>query len=116
MERKSGAFRDNHVAREKAFEENSERQKQRINDVDLESYYRGEKRPRNDAELANKYAQGVTEEIIDGDINSTTIRRIVVSGTQVDIYEKTFYSWGAIYYTKNGSNIEEEMWTRETKK
>jgi hypothetical protein len=116
MERKSGEFRDGHIAREKAFEQNIDKQNQRINDVDLEAFYRGEKRPRNDAELANKYSQGLTEEIIDGDQNSTTIRRIVVTGTQVDIYEKTFYSWGAIYYTKNGSNIEEEMWNRETKK
>ena len=85
-------------------------------EIKATDFYTGEKRNRNDADLANKYPQGVTEEIIDGASNSTTIRRIVVEGTQVDIYEKTFYSWGAIFYNKNGVNIDEDTWKREAKK
>ena len=79
-----------------------------------EDYYQGEKKTRQDSEAAN-YAQGVTEEIIENTNNSTTIRRIVVEGTQVDIYEKTFYPYGGIFYTKNGNNITQEVWDAESR-
>ena len=65
--------------------------------------------PRQDPEAADM-PQGVSEEIIENPNNSTTIRRTVVNGTEVDIYEKTFFSWGGVYYTKNGSNITQDNW------
>ncbi len=77
-------------------------------------YYQGEDRPRQDR-MAENYPQGVTEEIIENQNNSTTIRRIVVEGTVVDIYEKTLYSWGGVFYTKNGGNITQEDWDNNSK-
>ncbi len=79
-----------------------------------EEFYQGEDKPRQDR-MAEKYPQGVTEEIIENKNNSTTIRRIVVNGTEVDIYEKTLYSWGGVFYTKNGSNISKEDWDANSK-
>ena len=77
-------------------------------------YYQGDDRPRQDR-MAENYPQGVTEEIIENQNNSTTIRRIVVEGTVVDIYEKTLYSWGGVFYTKNGGNITQEDWDNNSK-
>ena len=77
-------------------------------------YYQGEDRPRQDR-MAENYPQGVTEEIIENHNNSTTIRRIVVEGTVVDIYEKTLYSWGGVFYIKNGGNITQEDWDNNSK-
>ncbi len=109
-------FSQNTAAFQQSIEDEAQARNSAKESINTDAYYTGEKRKRNDADLANKYPQGVTEEIIDGDSNSTTIRRIVVEGTQVDIYEKTFYSWGAIFYNKNGVNIDEETWKREAKK
>ncbi len=92
---------------------NAESEKRR-QDNKNQKYYEGEKKIRQDPESAD-YPQGVTEKIIEND-NSTTIRRIVVEGTQTDIYEKTLYAYGKIIYTKNGNNITKETWDAESKK
>ena len=79
-----------------------------------EDYYLGEKKIRQDKSSAD-YPQGITEKIIESQNNSTTIRRIVVESTRTDIYEKTLYKWGGIFYTKNGRNITKDMWDSESK-
>ena len=79
-----------------------------------EEFYRGEKKDRQDQSAAD-YPQGVTEKVIENQNNSTTIRRIAVEGTQTDIYEKTLYKWGGIFYTKNGTNITEDIWDKESR-
>ena len=101
------------VLKEETESWNSESEQRRQDNAD-EEYYQGEDRPRQDPR-ASEFKQGVTEEIIENQNNSTTIRRTVVNGTEVDVYEKTFFSWGAVYYTKNGNNITEETWDAESK-
>lgn len=91
---------------------NNKSEKRRSENLNKE-YYAGEDKPREDAEAAD-YPQGVTEKVIEGE-NSTTIRRIVVNGTQVDIYEKTLHNYGGVFYTKNGNNITEEVWDQESR-
>ena len=76
-------------------------------------YYTGAAKLRNDS-LASRYPQGISEEIIEGKNGSTTIRRIVVTGTQADVYTKTLHAWGGVFYTKNGRNITEVTWNQET--
>jgi hypothetical protein len=66
------------------------------------------------SELAKKYPQGVTEEIIQ-EVNRKITRRIVVKGTEAAEYTKISYSWG-VYYFKNGDiSISESIWNSETK-
>ena len=79
-----------------------------------QDFYQGEAKPRENR-LAEKFPQGVTEEIIENQNNSTTIRRVVVEGTEVDVFEKTLYSWGGIFYTKNGANITKDEWDTKSK-
>ncbi|MFT6166558.1 MAG: tetratricopeptide (TPR) repeat protein [Vicingaceae bacterium] len=79
-----------------------------------EEFYIGEKKERQDQSSAN-YPQGVTEEVLENQNNSTTIKRIVVEGTQTDIYEKTLYKWGGVFHTKNGTNITEDIWDKESR-
>ena len=76
-------------------------------------YYQGGNNVREDEE-SSKYPQGISEQVIENKNNSTTIRRIVVNGTQVDIYEKTLHAWGGVFFTKNGNNITEDAWDRQT--
>jgi len=65
------------------------------------------------SELAQKYPQGVTEEIIvEG--NKKIIRRIVVKGTRASEYKKIIYAW-ATYYKKNGVDISKHTFDMETK-
>ncbi len=94
-------------------EDQSEAEKRRQEAKD-KKFYEGEDKPREDPEAAN-YPQGVTEKIIENPNGSTTIRRIKVEGTQVDIYEKTLFSYGKIHYTKNGAPITKEMWDANSK-
>ncbi len=77
-----------------------------------QDFYKGEKKPRENREAEN-YPQGITEKVLEGN-NSTTIRRIVVNGTQVDIYEKTLYQYGEVFYSKNGTSITKETWNKES--
>jgi hypothetical protein len=99
--------------KEESDELNMESEKRRQDNAS-EEFYEGEDRPRQDPR-ASEFRQGVTEEIIENQNNSTTIRRTVVEGTEVDVYEKTFFSWGGVFYTKNGNNITEETWDAESK-
>jgi hypothetical protein len=94
-------------------QEQNESEKRRQAALDKE-YYEGEEKPREDPESAN-YPQGVTEKIIENSNGSTTIRRVKVEGTQVDIYEKTLYAYGKIHYSKNGSPITKETWDSNSK-
>ncbi|MBL4709164.1 MAG: hypothetical protein JKY48_12075, partial [Flavobacteriales bacterium] len=79
-----------------------------------EEFYQGEKKVRQDQSAAD-YPQGITEEIIENQNNSTTIRRVVVEGTTTNIYEKTLYKWGGIFYTKDGNNITKDIWDKESR-
>ena len=118
---KQDHFKDNQEAieektvdlKEEAEKLNQEAEKRRQDNKDRE-FYEGEAKPRQDPESAD-YPQGVTEKIIENSNGSTTIRRIVVEGTQTDIYEKTLYTWGGIFYTKNGANITKEIWDEESR-
>ena len=86
----------------------------RRQEAEGKEYYEGEDKPREDPESAN-FPQGVTEKIIENTNGSTTIKRIKVEGTQVDIYEKTLFSYGKIHYAKNGSPITKETWDSYSK-
>lgn len=87
---------------------------QRRQENAAKEFYEGEDNPRQDSESAN-YPQGVTEKIIENSNGSTTIKRIVVEGTETNIYEKTLHPWGGVFYTRNGTNITEEAWDLESK-
>ena len=79
----------------------------------LKDFYIGEKQLSENKELSDKYPDGVTEETIE-EGNSVTIRRIKVTGTHVDVYERVFYKWGGSYYYKNGTNITQSLWDKES--
>ncbi len=66
------------------------------------------------SQLANEYKQGKTESTKkEGDKTVTTI--IIVSGNRGDEYIKEEYSWGQVFYKKNGKPYNERNWKRETK-
>lgn len=79
----------------------------------LKDFYRGEKQDRQDSELLAKYPAGITEEV-DESGNAITIKRVKVTGNQVDVYERVFYTWGGTYFYKNGVNITETLWDKES--
>ncbi len=81
-------------------------------DKEIRNVYRGEDKPRED-ELAEKYSQGITEEVEESG-NSVTIKRYKVTGSEVDVYERVFYPWGGTYYYKNGENITKTLWDKES--
>ena len=65
------------------------------------------------SELAKKYPQGITEEIIEED-NKKIIRRIVVEGNSGNEYKKVVHNWGGKYFFKNGKSISEYVFNMET--
>jgi hypothetical protein len=77
------------------------------------TYYQGEKQPRK-SEDASKYPQGVTEETYE-EGNSIVVKRFVVTGETLDEYEKIYYTWGGVFYKKNGQDITAAIWDKETK-
>ena len=79
----------------------------------LTDVYVGEKKESENAELAAKYPDGVTEETIETG-NAITIKRTKVTGNHVDVYERVFYTWGGNYFYKNGTNITKSLWDKET--
>jgi tetratricopeptide (TPR) repeat protein len=79
----------------------------------LTDVYSGEKLPKQNAELKAKYPAGITEEIEETG-NAITIKRVKVTGDQVDVYERVFYNWGGTYYYKNGVNIVQALWDKES--
>ncbi len=92
----------------------SEESESRRQEALKREFYEGEDKPRQDPESAN-HPQGISENIIENDNGSTTIRRTVVEGTETNVYEKTLYPWGGVFYTRNGSNITKEAWDSESK-
>lgn len=79
----------------------------------LKDFYTGEQKPRQDTEMLAKYPAGITEEV-DESGNAITIKRIKVTGDQVDVYERVFYTWGGTYFYKNGENISKSLWDKES--
>lgn len=85
----------------------------KIRAVSFEEVYKGEQHLSENLELADKYPQGITEETSEIG-NTIVLKRIKVTGTHVDVYEKTHYKWGGVFYTKNGYNITEALWDLES--
>ena len=90
-----------------------EKEKRLLANAELDNFYMGEKQPRQDSELAKKYPQGITEETSESG-NSITISRIKVTGDQADVYERVFYTWGGTFFYKNGVNITQSLWDKES--
>jgi len=90
-----------------------EKEKTLLASVELGNFYRGEKQISEDLELSKKYAQGVTEETAETG-NSITIVRTKVTGNHVDVYERIFYTWGGTFFYKNGVNITQTLWDKES--
>jgi len=85
----------------------------KISEVSFDDVYMGTKRPSENLELTNKYPQGVSEETYE-EGNAVVLRRIKVTGTQADVYEKKLFKWGGVFYTKNGYSITETLWDLES--
>ena len=64
-------------------------------------------------ELAEKYPNGLNETIEKG--SKTTNRIVVVANGRGDEYKKETYSYGAVFYFKNGKKIDASTFKRETK-
>ncbi len=83
--------------------------KDKIAQIELEISKTGEFK--ND--LAKKYPEGITEEIVK-DGNATDTRRIVVIGNKGVLYIMRRTSFGAIYYFKDGATITENEFRKNT--
>lgn len=72
---------------------------------------------KNDTEfnrqLAIDYPNGLNETKKQG--NKTTTRIVVVANNRGDEYKKEEYSYGAVFYFKNGKKIDSSTYKRETK-
>ena len=79
----------------------------------LNDVYRGENKLSENKALANKYSQGITEETLESG-SSIVIKRTKVEENHVDIYERVFYKWGGSYFLKNGKNITQSLWDKES--
>ncbi len=90
-----------------------ESEKVLLANIEVNNVYRGEKQPKQNSELKSKYPAGITEEVVESG-NSITIKRIKITGDQVDVYERVFYTWGGTYYYKNGLNIVKALWDKES--
>jgi len=64
-------------------------------------------------DLAKKYPQGVTEEIVK-EGNTKITKRIVVAGNKGYLYEKKETGFGATYYFKDGISISEQDFNKYT--
>ncbi|MCU0433514.1 MAG: hypothetical protein MUC87_08680 [Bacteroidia bacterium] len=64
-------------------------------------------------ELVKKYPQGLTEETEKEGTTNTT-KRIVVAGNKAWVYTRKVYSWGGVYYFKDGVQISESQYNYET--
>jgi Carboxypeptidase regulatory-like domain len=72
-----------------------------------------EKRSQYTNELAKKYPQGITEEIVkEGNVKIT--KRIVVQGNKGNLYTKRETGFGATYYFKDDITITEAEFIRNT--
>jgi hypothetical protein len=61
-----------------------------------------------------KYPKGITQEIIDGD-GVTVYQRILVTETDVYVYQKKVFNWGGITYLRDSTPITESIFEQETK-
>ncbi|MFT5878164.1 MAG: hypothetical protein ACI8SA_002030, partial [Dokdonia sp.] len=72
---------------------------------------------KNDTEfnrqLAIDYPNGLKETNKGG--GKTTTRIVVVDGKRGDEYKKEVYSYGAIFYFKNGKKVDKTTYSRQTK-
>lgn len=66
-------------------------------------------------ELANKYPDGITENV-SKEGNKTIITRIVVQDNIGNEYKKVVHDWGGVFYFKNGDAVTERVWKQETEK
>ncbi len=92
------------------------KQKEKTSKASEEVYdvYVGEKKySSNIDQFDKKYPQGITEEERETG-NAIVIRRIKVTGEHVDVYERIFYKWGGVYYSKNGVSISKTIWDNES--
>jgi hypothetical protein len=64
-------------------------------------------------ELARKYPQGITEEVLKEN-NSKVTKRIVVDGNKGSLYIKKETGFGATYYFKDGIEITEQEFKKNT--
>jgi hypothetical protein len=64
-------------------------------------------------ELARKYPQGITEEVLKEN-NAKVTKRIVVDGNKGSLYIKKETGFGTIYYFKDGIEITEQEFKRNT--
>lgn len=72
-----------------------------------------EKRSQYTNELAKKYPQGITEEVVkEGNVKIT--RRIVVQGNKGNLYVKKETGFGAVYYFKDDVAISETEFVKNT--
>jgi len=90
-----------------------ERDKILLANTSLNDVYRGENKSSENEALANKYSQGITEETLESG-SSIVIKRTKVTGSHVDVYERVFYKWGGSYFLKNGKNITQSLWDKES--
>jgi hypothetical protein len=67
------------------------------------------------SELAKKYPEGVTKETIT-EPKRTINRIIVVKAGRANEYKEIKYSWGGLYYFKNGQTITAQIFNQETRK
>lgn len=90
-----------------------EQEKILLANAELSDFYMGEKRLKQDTELAKQYPQGISEKTTESG-NSIVITRTKVTGSQVDVYERVFYTWGGTFFYKNGVNITQSLWDKES--
>jgi hypothetical protein len=64
--------------------------------------------------LLEKYSEGVTEETLNSPGCQIT-RRIVIKGTEAKLYEKKYYSFGALQFYRDGQQISQSVFEMETK-
>jgi hypothetical protein len=83
--------------------------KERLTQIEVEFAKSGEFQN----ELAKKYPQGVTEEIVK-EGNATDTRRIVVIGNKGTLYVMRRTAFGAVYYFKDGATITESVFNKDT--
>jgi tetratricopeptide (TPR) repeat protein len=65
-------------------------------------------------ELAKKYPQGKSEKTFK-EGNKTVTQTVIVKGDRGDEYRKEVYSWGQVFYLKNGKKINESVYKKEVR-
>ncbi len=89
-------------------------EKRILANADLSNFYKPKKKMINNlSELPKTYPQGITEEVNESG-NTIEIKRTKVTGNHADVYKRIFYKWGGTFYTKNGVNITQALWNKES--